>query len=101
MANLTDTQLLAAITKASNSALRGSLVLPVPFAKNFGAILSMAKACKMRGAPIILSSTDHSVAPHIQAITNSGTREILNRMSLSFANALESTVKAKKNANAI
>ena len=61
----------------------------------------MAMACKMRGAPKILPRADDSVAPHIPAITNSGTREILNRMSLSFANALESTVKAKKNANAI
>ncbi len=70
----------SAITNASNNAFLGSSVLPVPLAKILGAILSMAIACNIRGAPKMLPSADDKVAPQIPIITSAGTSDILKRI---------------------
>jgi hypothetical protein len=77
------------------------LAAPVPLAKKRGVILSIAVDCNILGAASMLPRAELRVAPHIPAITSSGTRAILNNAFGSVAKSSPSTVKAKKNARQI
>ncbi len=55
--------------KVRIKALRGSLLLPTPLAKNLWVTLSPDIACKIRGAPKMPPKADDKVAPQIPAMT--------------------------------
>ena len=61
--------------KVSTVAARGSALLPLPFAntRSPGSTRSRAKACRMRGAPIMLPSAELRVAANTPAVMSTGT----------------------------
>ena len=67
-----------ASTDVTKIARRGSWFLPLPLAKRVKVRItqSSAKACRIRGASIMLPSADDSVAAKMPAVINLGDRPI-------------------------
>ena len=90
-----------AMTNVSTVARRGSSLGPLPAAKKFNRVKtsSLANACRIRGAPIMLPSADDNVAAKTPAVISDPVTAISRITSVSSINTAAGRVPA--NANAI